>query len=140
LTDVLTVSYYLNGAGGFGHIGVGVDTDDTQGFSTADPSVPWYKRLFGAPKGGTEFDIAAHTKNGETPKPLNLHIPISAMQAQAMRTAMLDRTLNPGHYNLIFNNCAGFVESVLHAGGVSGVPHSEVFGPAVLGVILRAEY
>jgi hypothetical protein len=72
-------------------------------------------------------------------KPLYLHIPISGAQAEAMRAAIANRTANPGHYNLIFNNCAGFVESVLHAGGVSGVPHAEVSGPAVLGAVLWYE-
>jgi hypothetical protein len=57
-----------------------------------------------------------------------------------MRGAMDARTANGGHYNLIFNNCAQFVEGVLHAGGVSGVPHAEVFGPAILGGILWAEH
>ena len=65
--DFVSISYYPKGAGGFGHIGIGVDTDNTQGYSTADPKVPWYKRLFGAPAGAPEFDIAAHTKNGESP-------------------------------------------------------------------------
>jgi hypothetical protein len=58
----VSVSYWPKGAGDFGHIGIGVDTDDTQGYLTADPKVPWSKRLFGAPEGGTEDDIAAHTK------------------------------------------------------------------------------
>jgi len=137
--DYVTVSYWWTGAKGFGHIGVGVDTDNTQGFSTADEKAPWWKRLFGAPTARTEFDIPQHTKNGEVAPHSNIHIPISADQAAAMRTAIADRTANPGRYNLLFNNCAGFVESVLHAGGVSGVPHSEVFGPMVLGGILAYE-
>jgi hypothetical protein len=75
--------------------------------------------LFGAPVGAPEFDKPAHTKNEAAPSPHYLHISISADQAQAMRAAIADRTANPGDYNLIFNNCAGgFVESVLHAGGV----------------------
>ena len=43
------VAYYPKGAGGFGHIGIGIDTDNSRGYSTADPHVPWYKRIFGAP-------------------------------------------------------------------------------------------
>lgn len=72
-----------------------------------------------------------------------IHIPVTADQAAAMQSAINARdpsTGNGGHYNLIFNNCAQFVESVLHAGGVSGVPHAEVFGPAILGGILWAEH
>jgi RHS repeat-associated protein len=139
-TDYVSVSYWPKGAGGFGHIGIGVDTDDTQGYSTKDPKTSIWKRIFGAPVGGTEDDIQAHTKNGEVAPHSYLHIPISADQAAAMRGAMDARTANGGHYNLIFNNCAQFVESVLHAGGVSGVPHAEVFGPAILGGILWAEH
>lgn len=141
MTDYVSISYWWTGAGGFGDIGIQVDSDDTQGFSTADTKVPWYKRLFGAPAGATEDDIKAHTnkETGEVAPHSYIHIPISAMQADHMRTAMLNRTADAGHYNLLFRNCAGFVESVLHAGGVQGVPHSEVFGPAVLGAVLAYE-
>lgn len=61
-----------------------------------------------------------------------LHIPISSQQAGQMQFAIDQRSFNPGSYNLIFNNCAQFVESVLHADGVKGVPHGEVFSPYVL--------
>ncbi len=140
-TDYVSVSYWPKSAGGFGHIGVGVDTDDTQGYSTKDSHVPWYKRLFGAPAGNPEDDLQAHTSpSGEVAQHYYRHIPISADQAAAMKDAMSSRKDNPGHYNLIFNNCAQFVESVLHAGGVSGVPHAEVFGPAILAGVLWAEH
>ena len=133
------VAYYPKGAGGFGHIGIGIDTDNTRGYSTADPKVHWWTRLFGAPAGAPELDIPAHTKNGEAPHPQYIRIPISADQARAMQGAIDARIANPGHYNLLFNNCAQFVESVLHAGGVSGVPHAEMNGPAVLAGILAYE-
>ncbi len=140
-TDYVSVSYWPKSAGGFGHIGVGVDTDDTQGFSTANPKTPWWKRLFGAPAGTPEDDLKAHTSpSGEVAPHSYLHIPISADQASATRGAIAERYANGGHYNLIFDNCAQFVESVLHAGGVSGVPHAEVFGPAILGGVLWAEH
>lgn len=136
-----SVSFWPTGAKGFGHIGIGVDTNNTQGFSTANPHTPWWKRLFGAPTGRTEFDIQMHTGNdGEVARHHYIHIPISAAQAEAMQTAIADRTANPGRYNLLFNNCAGFVEGVLHAGGVSGVPHGEIFEPGVLGGILLLEH
>ena len=140
-THYANVSYWWTGAGGFGHIGIGIDTDHTRGFSTADPSTPWYKRLFGAPEARTEDDIAQHTDaNGHVAPHSNIRIPITAEQAKAMQAAMDSRRDNPGHYNLFFRNCTGFVESVLHAGGVSGVPHAEVFGPVVLGGILAVEH
>ena len=139
-THFASVSYWPTGAGGFGHIGIQVDSDDTQGFSTKDPSLHWWQRLFGAPQARTEDDIAQHSNNGDVAPHSYLHIPVSADQAQAMQAAMAKRTANPGRYNLLFNNCAGFVESVLHAGGVSGVPHSEIFGPPVLYGILSLEH
>jgi len=138
-TDYVDISYWWTGAGGFGHIGIGVDTVHTEGFSTADPKTPWYKRLFGAPLGRTEDDIGQHTKNGEVARRSDIRIAITATQAAAMKAAMAKRTADAGHYNIFFRNCAGFVESVLHAGGVQGVPHSWVFGPAVLGAVLAYE-
>lgn len=140
-TDYVSVSYWPKGAGGFGHIGIGVDTDNTQGYSTKDPKTFIWKRIFGAPAGTPENDIKAHTgPSGEVAPHSYLHIPITAEQAAQMQGAIDARTANGGHYNLIFNNCAQFVESVLHAGGISGVPHAEVFGPAILGGILWAEH
>ena len=61
------------------HIGIGIDTDNTRGYSTADPKVHWWTRLFGAPAGAPELNIPAHlliptiapsekTPAGETPK------------------------------------------------------------------------
>ena len=133
----VSVADYYSRVGGFGNIGVGVDSDDTQGFSTANPKTPWYERFFGAPKARVEDDIAQHTNaNGNVAPHFNVHIPISAAQATAMQAAIDKRTADPGRYNLFFRNCAGFVESVLHAGGVSGVPHGEVFVPNVLGTML----
>ena len=128
----VSVSYWPKGAGGFGHIGIGVDSDDTQGYSTKDPKTSIWKRIFGAPAGTPEDDIKAHTKNDEVVPHSYLHIAITADQAAAMQGAIAQRYANGGHYNLLFNNCAQFVETVLHAGGVSGVPHAEVFGPAIL--------
>ena len=136
-THFVSVADYYSRVGGFGHIGVGVDSDDTQGFSTANPKTPWYERFFGAPKARVEDDIAQHTNaNGNVAPHFNVHIPITAAQATAMQAAIDKRTADPGRYNLFFRNCAGFVESVLHAGGVSGVPHGEVFVPNVLGTML----
>jgi len=135
----VSIGYWPTGAGGFGHIGVQVDSDDTQGYSTKDPSVHWWQRLFGAPAARTEDDIAQHTTNGDTATHFYHHISITADQATQMQAAMAARTENPGHYNLLFNNCAGFVESVLRSGGV-WAPHAEIFGPPILYGILSLEH
>ena len=135
----VSIGYWPTGAGGFGHIGVQVDSDDTQEYSTEDPSVHWWQRLFGAPAARTEDDIAQHTTNGDTATHFYHHISITADQATGMQGAMAARTKNPGHYNLLFNNCAGFVESVLRSGGV-WTPHAEIFGPPVLYGILSLDH
>ena len=134
-----SVSDWPTGAGGFHHTGIAVDSDDTRGFSTADPTTPWWKRLFGAPQGAMENDIDMHTKNGETAPHSYTHIPITAAQAKAIQAAIDARVTNGGRYNLLFRNCAGAIESFLHAGGVPGIPHSEVNIPAVLHVVLLIE-
>jgi RHS repeat-associated protein len=127
----VSISNYPKGAGGFAHTGIAVDSDDTRGFSTADPHTPWWKRMFGAPAARMEDDLEMHTKNGEVATHHYIHIPISAEQAQKIQAAIDARAANPGHYNLFFNNCAQEVGSALHAGGVGGVPHGEVFIPAI---------
>jgi len=127
----VSISNYPKGAGGFAHTGIAVDSDDTHGFSTADPDTPWWKRMFGAPAARMEDDLKMHTKNGEVAPHHYIHIPISAEQAQKIQAAIDARAANPGHYNLFFNNCAQEVGSALHAGGVGGVPHGEVFIPAI---------
>jgi hypothetical protein len=139
LTDYVSVSDYPTGAGGFHHTGIAVDSDDTHGFSTADPTTPWWQRLFSAPQGRMEDDIQQHTKNGEVARHNYVHIPISAVQAKAIRAAIAARTANPGRYNLLFRNCADAVEGILHAGGVPGIPHGEVNIPAVLHAVLLVE-
>jgi len=81
--------------------------------------------------GKVQDDIAVHTNptTHELAPHSYLHIAISAVSAQAMKQAIASRQNHAGLYNLYFRNCAGFVEHVLHAGGVGGVPHSEIFFP-----------
>jgi hypothetical protein len=139
-THSANISVWPTGAGGFEHMGIGIDTDRTRGFSTEDPSIPWYKRLFGAPKGTVENDIEHHThEDGTTAPHYHIRIPISADQARWMQEAIEKRMHEPGRYNLIFRSCAGYVQSILHAGQVRGVPHSEIFIPIVLAPLLAYE-
>lgn len=83
-----------------------------------------------------EDDLQMHTKNGEVAPHSYIHIPITAAQAKAIQGAIDARTANAGRYNLLFRNCADAVGSFLHAGGVGGVPHSEVFIPAVFDAVV----
>jgi hypothetical protein len=134
----VSISDFPTGAGGFHPTGIAVGNDDTWGYSTADEKTPWWKRMFGAPKGAMENDIKHHTdSNGQVAPHHYTHIPVTADQAKAIQAAIDARRTNPGRYNLIFRNCAGVIESFLHAGGVSGVPHEEIFVPPVLYMILQ---
>jgi RHS repeat-associated protein len=138
--DYVTVSDYSKSAKGFHHVGIGVNSDDTQGFSTLNPKTPWWQRIFGAPKARMENDLQMHTSpDGEVAPHSYLYHSITSGQADAIRRAMNARRVDAGRYNLIFRNCAQAVESFLHAGGVSGVPHGEILVPAVLHDVLLLE-
>jgi RHS repeat-associated protein len=129
-----SISFWPSGAGHLGHIGIGVDTDDTTGFATQTHHSFFGFLLGFFFSGKVQDDIKAHTNptTGEVASHFDQHIPISAASAAAMQRAIEVRRGNPGSYSLYFRNCAGFVEHVLHAGGVGGVPHSEIFFPPVL--------
>lgn len=90
--------------------------------------------MFWFSPGRMENDVDNHTDQvtSEVAEHHYIHIPVTGAQADKIRAAIDARTTHPGRYNLIFRNCAGAVGSFLHAGGVSGVPHSEIFVPAVL--------
>ena len=80
--DYVTVSDYSKSAGGFHHTGLAVDSDNTQGFSTKDPTTPWWQRLFGAPQGGMENDLKMHTSpDGEVAPHSYLYRSITSDQA-----------------------------------------------------------
>jgi RHS repeat-associated protein len=89
-----SVSDWSKSAGGFHHVGLAVDSDDTHGFSTNDPSTPGWKRIFGAPKARMEDDLDMHTKNGEVAPHSYMHIPITAGQAKAIQAAIDARRMS----------------------------------------------
>ena len=99
------------GAGGFGHVGVGVNTNDTQGFY---PSTQSACLLFGCNvPGDLRNDQAQHP--GVTPDTFVLHT--TPDQDQAMQRVINQRDSSHGNYNMYGRNCARFVEDVLRAGG-----------------------
>ena len=137
LDHFVSISFWPDGAGGFGHIGIAVDSDDTRGFSTFDENMPLWRRILTFPDARLENDIAQHTNDAGVVQPHSYtHISVSAASAAAMLAYIESVRVDPGSYNLFFNNCAQFVEDVLHAGGVPGVPHNEVMFPGVLNRIL----
>jgi RHS repeat-associated protein len=136
----VTVMNYPDAAGGYGHDGIGVGkTDNTQGYSTADPDTPKWERIIGAPKAAMEDDIKHHTN--EQTKEVARHIPhyiaITGAQANAIDAAIRAAGSSGGRYNLIFNNCALKVESILHAGAVRGIPHGDIFPNRLIRAIDR---
>lgn len=87
-----------------------------------------------------EDDLDMHTSpSGEVAPHSYMYHSITAAQKGAITDAMASRTEHAGRYNLLFNNCAQAVESFLHAGGVSGIPHGEIFVPAVLHTVMLLE-
>jgi len=69
-----------------------------------------------------------------------MHIPTDYAGAEAMKQAIYSRRPPyQGPYNMYTNNCAQFVEDVLHAGSVAGVPGHGIFGPYALWDILLAD-
>jgi hypothetical protein len=84
-TDFASVSFWPSGAGHLGHIGIGVDTDDTSGFATqAHHSFLGF--LLGLFFPGTvQQDVKAHTNpaTGEVASHWDLHI--SPSQPQPLR-------------------------------------------------------
>jgi len=126
----VTIMDYTQSAGGFHHVGIGIGiTDNTNGYSTADPNTPTWERIVGAPKGKMENDIEHHT-DPDT-KQIAPHVPhplaVTGAQANAIDAAIQAAKSNGGRYNLIFNNCAEKIESILHSAGVKGIPHGNIF-------------
>jgi uncharacterized protein RhaS with RHS repeats len=118
----VTISFWPNAAFGRGHVGIGVDTNDTQGY---------YPRIFGflswgADVPGVVWDDAAHNA-GQTPQ--FLHHRSNASSDELMQAAISLRAANPGYYNLTDNNCTQFVASVLRAGHFD--PYSSPQAPMV---------
>jgi hypothetical protein len=73
----------------------------------------------------------------------DLYFKVNAQQAYVASVAMASRQEQSGqissYYNLYTRNCAEFVEDVLHAADIPGVPDHAVFWPRELYPILAAE-
>jgi RHS repeat-associated protein len=104
------------GAGGFGHVGAGVNTNNTQGFY---PTTPRACLVVGCNAPGAVRDDQAEHPNV---RPETIVLPATPQQDRAMQEVINQRRSNPGNYNLYGRNCARFVEDVLSAGGFENVP------------------
>lgn len=106
----VTVTLYP-GAGGLGHIGIGVNSPNTTGFYPAPGTSNWSARTAQPVPGAMLPD---------TRTPIStITIPTTSFQDRAIQDAITRRTLNPGNYDLNERNCATIVGEALGAGGIS---------------------
>jgi RHS repeat-associated protein len=103
-----TISLY-SGAGGFGHIGIGVNTPGTVGYYP-NATAP------GNPITGQTGIV----QNDDPNKLIStIKIPTTPQQEQKIQTCIDQRSRNPGTYKLTGNNCRAFVQQCLSAGGIN---------------------
>jgi RHS repeat-associated protein len=114
----VTVSYWPKPAMGFGHVGVGLDSDDTSGF------YPIKKALCLATGCSTPGNVFSDQMK-EGVAYATTRIATTAGQNAMMKMTITQREQNAGMYNLFNRNCAEFVEDVLDYGGVPYGPYTE---------------
>ncbi len=94
-----------------GHVGVGVNTDQTVGFY---PNNDWGSvNIFG----GTPGHIQPDDPNGDRTVQNVIVIPTSPDEDAAAQAYIDNFTKNPGNWSLFGRNCTFFVEKVLGAAG-----------------------
>jgi hypothetical protein len=103
---------------GFGHVGVGLDSDDTSGF------YPIKKALCLATGCSTPGNVFSDQMK-EGVAYATTRIATTAGQNAMMKMTITQREQNAGMYNLFNRNCAEFVEDVLDYGGVPYGPYTE---------------
>jgi RHS repeat-associated protein len=107
--DIRISLYY--GAGGLGHIGIGINSPSTYGFY-ADPGYSNFDIVLGTVPGSLEPDNSS--------QPIESYvIPTTPYQDQQVQNYLDKEMRNHGRYNLIFSNCATAVRNALAAGGIS---------------------
>jgi len=106
----VTVARYP-GAGGFGHVGVGVNTASTTGFYPSPTASNW-NVITGQPVPGVMLP--------DTRTPIEtITIPTTPSQDRSIQEYITRRTANPGIYDLNDRNCTTTVREALRAGGVN---------------------
>ena len=102
-----------------GHVGIGVDTNNTTGFYPK--SFAFLSPIMNVP-GIVEID--AHKNAGDTPQ--FLHHIASSYSAKMMQFTINLRSSIPGYYNLFDRNCAQFDADVLRAGTIDPLSAPQV--------------
>jgi RHS repeat-associated protein len=105
----ITVNLYP-GAGGFGHVGVGVNSNQTYGFYPSD-NTSRAQTLIGNPVQGVMKPDTSIPKR-------TIKIPTTPEQDQAIQDFIDRRIQNPGSYDLYDRNCATIAIDALGSGGV----------------------
>ncbi len=99
------------GAGGFGHIGIGVNSQNTTGFYPA-PNASIWSLMTGDPVPGVMLP------DTRTPNQ-TITIPTTPAQDKAIQDFIDARQRNPGIYDLNDRNCTTTVHDALNAGGIN---------------------
>jgi RHS repeat-associated protein len=105
----ITVRLY-QGAGGYGHVGIGVYPSNTVGFYPA-PGASTAAVLAGQPVPGKM--LPDNRREIAT-----VRIPANSAQDQAVQECIDERTLNPGVYDLNGRNCTTIVRDALRRAGI----------------------
>ena len=113
----LYVSRFPNAASGFGHVGVGVNTENTEGFYPRENT--W--------RMGFETPGEVRSDDPNLPHDM-LRIPTTPEQDTAAEAYINNRKSTPGNYGLFTRQCTGFVDGVLNAAGVE-VPSDSTEDP-----------
>ncbi len=108
----VTVTLY-RGAGGFGHIGVSVNSSETAGHYPSKHSIDVIVGV----------DVPGKVKLDWLQKPDLVVLDTIVIQRTKAQDKAMERIINETlgnsrYYNLYFQNCAAYVEEVLRAGGV----------------------
>jgi hypothetical protein len=103
----LYITRFPEAAGGLGHVGVGVNTEKTEGFFPRENS--WLAGI--ATPGEVRSDDLSLPHD-------TLRIRTTPEQDAAAQSYIDNRKANPGDYGALTRQCTGFVDGALNAAGV----------------------
>ena len=122
---IATVGSYPDGAHGLGHIGIGVNSDETVGFYP-DPTKP------GNPYNGQEGKVKDDSGRRDCKR-----INTTEDQDKKISDYIANRAIDPGLYSLQSGQvCTAFVRDALAAGGVA-VPATTISPNALFNFFRR---
>ncbi len=121
----VTVTLY-RGSGGFGHIGIGVNTNQTQGFYPLHVpipiSIPGYTGVIDSHNLSPIVNVGAVLPDDPKKTIDSITIHTTPDQDRRIQDYINSRIGNPGIYNLFGRNCTDFARKALRAGGIETQP------------------